>query len=1224
MPETSTHPGWQFWIDRGGTFTDIVAQTPDGLLRTIKLLSENPECYPDAAIEGIRRLLELGPNEPLPSANLDTVRMGTTVATNALLERTGEPTALLITRGLADALTIGHQARPRLFELHIRRPAALFCRVIEVNERVRADGHVCQAVDLDALRTQLADLRATGIGSLAVVFMHADRFPDHERQVGRLAGEMGFDQISLSHEVSPLIRLIDRGDTTVVDAYLSPVLRRYASRLASALRGVDLKFMKSDGGLTAADRFAGKDAILSGPAGGIVGCVRTAQQAGFDRVIGFDMGGTSTDVSQFNGEYEYSFESTLDGIRLRVPMLRIHTVAAGGGSRLHFDGGRYRVGPDSAGAAPGPACYRRGGPLTITDANLLLGRLQPDHFPRVFGPDGDQPLDRAIVEQRFAELRQTIAAQCDDRRSTEAMAEAYLDIAVHNMAAAIRQITVQKGHDAARYALSCFGGAGGQHACRVADALGIRTVLIHPLSGLLSAYGMGLAQITELREFGLERPLPEAIEALDRGLAEIGKQAMAAVQAQGVSPERIELHRQARLKYAGTDTALTIEAGEAATMQKAFEQAHQREFGFLMPDRPVLVEAGLVEACEQPTELAGRAVLGPTSPTAPLPPVACFFQGRWQPATPVIRRSAMGADDRVTGPALIIDDHATVVVEPGWQARPDRFGNLILSRSNDPAGPVVQASDTKAAVKPDPVRLELFNNLFMSVAEQMGVSLQRTAWSANIKERLDFSCALFDPQGRLVANAPHVPVHLGSMGESVRAIMARHGESMRNGDVYLLNDPYNGGTHLPDLTVVSPCLDGEGRPLYFVANRAHHADVGGLTPGSMPPDSEHIDQEGVLISGELIVRDGQLNEKALTAWFQSARWPGRHVEQNLSDLRAQIAANSRGHQALQAAIDEHGLATVQAYMQHVQDNAAEQVRLAIDELADGQAEKRMDNGALVKLALRVDRSARRLCVDFSGTSPQGADNFNAPAAVTRACVLFALRCLVKQDIPLNDGCLDPVELIIPDGSMLSPRHPAAVVAGNVETSQVIADTLFAAMGALANGPGSMSNLTFGTGQFQHYETLCGGAGAGPGFDGCDAVHVHMTNSRLTDPEILETRFPVVLEQFGIRPDSGGKGRWRGGNGVIRRLRFLEPMSVSLLGNSRQNPPQGQAGGGNALPGQAWLESADGKPQALAGRCRLEVKPNDCLTLETPGGGGWGSASKTQKESAAASDKEKDI
>ncbi len=1207
MSHPSTRQRWRFWIDRGGTFTDIVAQTPNHQLRTIKLLSENPESYADAAIEGIRRLLGLSAEDAIPSSQIETVRMGTTVATNALLERAGEATALLITRGFADALVIGHQARPRLFDLNIQRPARLFARVVEIDERVQADGQVRCPLNSERLGEALAALRQAGFKSLAVVLMHADRYPAHEQMIGKMARAAGFEQVSLSHEASPLIRLIDRGDTTVVDAYLSPVLKRYANQVANALGGVDLKFMKSDGGLTSAERFAGKDAILSGPAGGIVGCVRTAQQAGFDRVIGFDMGGTSTDVSQFNGEFEYSFESELDGVRLRVPMLRIHTVAAGGGSRLHFDGGRYRVGPDSAGASPGPACYRRGGPLTVTDANLLLGRLQPDHFPNVFGPDGNQGLDRQAVEERFTELRHRIAEQCDDARSLEDMAEAYLDIAVQNMAEAIRQITVQRGHDASRYALSCFGGAGGQHACRVADALGIHTVLVHPLSGLLSAYGMGLAQISELREFGLEQPLSDAGQALDAGLDKISQQAQQALLAQGVNQEHITVHRQARLKYAGTETALTVDAGSIPAMAQAFEQAHRREFGFLMPNRPIVIEAGLVEAREQPVGIHQSMPRTNKPDASAYPPVACFFHGQWHRATPVFDRLSLQPASKVSGPALIIDDHATVVVEPGWQAALDSAGNLVLRGSHhvNRAGRATNPDCNQA--RPDPVRLELFNNLFMSVAEQMGVSLQRTAWSANIKERLDFSCAVFDPQGRLVANAPHVPVHLGSMGESVRAIMTRHGNSMQSGDAYLLNDPYNGGTHLPDLTVISPCLDQDGQPLYFLANRAHHADVGGLTPGSMPPDSRHIDDEGVLISGELIVRDGQLREQALHEWFRQALWPARHVEQNLSDLRAQIAANARGQQSLQAAIEEHGRDTVLAYMRHVQDNAAEQVRRAIDELDDGNAEKTMDNGAIVKVALRVDRKARQLTVDFRGTSTQSPDNFNAPAAVTRACVLYVLRCLVKQDIPLNDGCLDPVELIIPEGSLLSPGHPAAVVAGNVETSQVIADALFAALGVLANGPGSMSNLTFGTQGFQHYETLCGGAGAGPGFDGCDAVHVHMTNSRLTDPEILETRFPVLLEQFSIRQGSGGRGRWRGGNGVIRQLRFLEPMSVGLLGNSRNNPPQGQAGGGNAEPGRAWLETTNGQVTPLPGRCRLEVNTNDCLTLETPGGGGWGIA-----------------
>ena len=1192
---------WQFWIDRGGTFTDLVGRAPDGTLRTAKLLSENPEQYEDAAIEGIRRLLALGPDEAMPDQDIELVRMGTTVATNALLERRGETVALLTTQGFADALRIGHQTRPDIFALNIQLPELLYSAVVEVNERVAADGEVIQAPDPDRIRDQLIRIRDKRIDALAVVLLHADRYPEHEQLIGKLAEELGFSQISLSHQVSPLIRYIGRGDTTVVDAYLSPVLGRYARQVSRALGEVNLQFMKSDGGLTGAEHFAGKDAILSGPAGGIVGCMQTASLAGYDKVIGFDMGGTSTDVSHSKGELERSFETVIAGVRLRVPMLEIHTVAAGGGSCLHFDGSRYRVGPDSAGADPGPACYRRGGPLTVTDCNVMLGKLQPDFFPRVFGPEANQALDADTVAERFAELAKEISHATGDQRGPREVAEGFLRIAVANMANAIKKISVQRGHDVTDYLLNCFGGAGGQHACLVADELGMKQVLVHPMAGVLSAYGMGLAELSAMREFGVEQSLGDNQDALAKRFDQAEDEALSELLEQGLDRDQCQVSRRTQLKYAGTDTTLLVELDDPETMADQFAALHRRQFGFTMPGRDIVVEAGVVEArgTDKPPKESRLERAESSGQPEPVDRIAMFSGGKALADTPVIKRADLQPGHCVRGPAILIEDNATTVVEPGWQAELNDYGHLLLSRYQ--ALPDRQAAGTRA----DPVLLEVFNNLFMAIAEHMGAALQRTAWSANIKERLDFSCALFDDQGRLIANAPHVPVHLGSMGESVRAVISDHADDMHPGDVYLLNNPYRGGTHLPDLTVISPCFDDQGKILFFAASRAHHADVGGITPGSMPPHSRHIDEEGVLFTSELIVRDGELRDQRLRELFGAGDWPARNIDQNLSDLRAQVAANARGLDELEAMVEHFGLDVVRAYMGHVQDNAAEQVRRVIDSLRDGHWVKHMDNGSRVEVKVSIDRDQRRAKIDFSGTSKQADNNFNAPAAVTRACVLYVLRSLVADDIPLNDGCMAPIELVVPEGCLLNPVHPAAVVAGNVETSQVVTDALLAAMGVLANGQGTMNNLTFGNQRYQHYETLCGGAGAGDGFDGCDAVHVHMTNSRLTDPEILETRFPVRLDGFGIRPDSGGAGQWRGGNGAERRIRFLEPMTVALLANSRQVAPSGLNGGGDGQLGEAWIERVDGSREELAGCDSAEIEPGDLLVLRTPGGGGFG-------------------
>ncbi|MFH8384651.1 hydantoinase B/oxoprolinase family protein [Kitasatospora sp. NPDC018058] len=1178
--------GWQFWVDRGGTFTDVVALAPDGRLLTHKLLSHDPARYRDPAVAGIRALLP-------PGAGIDSVRMGTTVATNALLERTGEPTALCITRGFADALRIGYQNRPQIFARGITLPEPLYARVVEVDERIAADGEVLRPPDLDRLAEDLRDCLREGIRSLAVVCLHSYLHPAHEREIGRLAERLGFDQVSLSSETSPLMKLVPRGDTAVVDAYLDPGLRRYVRRVTDELPGVRLMFMQSNGGLAEAGHFRGKDAILSGPAGGIVGMVRMSELAGHDRVIGFDMGGTSTDVSHFAGEYERVVTTQVAGVRLRAPMLAIHTVAAGGGSVLRFDGERLRVGPDSAGADPGPACYRNGGPLTVTDANLLLGRIQAGHFPHVFGPDGDQPLDTELTRRRFTELTEEIG----DRTAEEA-AEGFLRIAVGNIANAIKRISVQQGHDVTRYALTTFGGAGGQAACPVAEALGIRTVLVPPMAGVLSALGIGLADTTVLREHAVERPLAEGEMAAVRALAEeLAAAATAELLDQGTPPERIRLTHRARLRYRGTDTTIGVPLGEPADMRAEFERRHRATYSFLM-DRPLVIEALAVEG----TGLTEQPELDALSPAPEEPPeptdVPLYTGGRWRRA-PLLRRESMRPSDTVTGPAVIAEANATTVVDDGWRAGMTDAGHLLLEHT----GTRTEEAVTTAA---DPVLLEVFNNLFMAIAQQMGARLESTAQSVNIKERLDFSCALFDPDGNLVANAPHIPVHLGSMGTTVKEVIRRRGPQLRPGDTYAVNDPYHGGTHLPDITVVTPVFDPDGREvLFFVASRGHHAEIGGITPGSMPAGSREIHEEGVLFDDWPLVVDGRLREEETVRLLTGAPYPSRDPDTNLADLRAQIAANRKGVDEVNAMIDHFGLDVVQAYMRHVQDNAEQAVRRAVDGLSDGGYRYETDSGAVIAVEVRVDREDRSATVDFTGTSPELGSNLNAPSAVVTAAVLYVFRTLVADDIPLNDGCLRPLRIVVPPGSMLAPEYPAAVAAGNVETSQAITGALYAALGVQAEGSGTMNNLSFGNEHHQYYETIASGSGAGPGFHGADVVQTHMTNSRLTDPEVLEWRLPVLVEEFAVRPGSGGEGRWHGGDGALRRLRFREPMTVSLLSSHRRVPPYGLDGGSPGELGANRILRADGTVEDLPGCGSAEVAAGDALEIRTPGGGGYG-------------------
>ena len=1219
---------WEFWIDRGGTFTDIVARRPDGHLLARKLLSDHPTAYRDAAVAGIRQLLGVRSDQKVPAARIASVRLGTTVATNALLERKGEPTVLVITKGFADALRIAYQNRPRIFDRRILLPEVLYQRVIEASERISADGEVLTPLDENAITEELKKASEDGFKAVAVVCLHGYRYPAHEEKIGAIARAAGFTQVSESHRTSPLMKLVSRGDTTVVDAYLSPILQRYVTEVAYELQDVPLLFMQSNGGLTDAASFRGKDSIVSGPAGGIVGMSRTAQKAGYEKVIGFDMGGTSTDVSHFAGEFEREYETQVAGVRMRAPMLAIHTVAAGGGSVLHFDGSRYRVGPDSAGADPGPACYRRGGPLTVTDANVLLGRIQPDYFPKVFGPKSDAPLDADVTRARFEELSQQITAATGDDRGPEQVAAGFVEIAVANMANAIKKISVQRGYDVTEYVLNVFGEAGGQHACAVADALGMTRVLIHPLAGVLSAYGIGLADVIAMREQAVEAPLgADFINKLPETTGPLEHDARAEVQAEGANARRITATHRAHLRYQGTDTAVIVPVGPLEQMTAAFEAEYSRRFSFLMRDKPVIVEAVSVEVTAARQEPGGSADSPPRSDQNKAEParVPMFADGAWAEVD-LFPRAGLRPGHAVDGPAVITEELATTVVEPGWRAVVSDRGDLLLSR--------VTARPDRASVgtNANPVMLEIFNNLFMSVAEQMGVRLQSTAHSVNIKERLDFSCAVFDADGGLIANAPHMPVHLGSMGESIKMVIRRN-PRIRRGDVYVLNDPYHGGTHLPDITVVTPVFasrpsqagpmehragyrrpDGtSSRPdqdaadeiWFYVASRGHHAEIGGVSPGSMPADSTRVEEEGVLIDNWLLVENGQLKEAETTELLQTAEYPSRDPATNLADLRAQIAANAKGIAELHRMVEHFGLDVVQAYMGHVQQNAAEAVRRVITALHDGEFSYEMDNGAVVRVAVRVHPEERTAEIDFTGTSPQLAGNFNAPSSVAMAAVLYVFRTLVDDDIPLNSGCLQPLTVIIPPGTMLSPQYPAAVAAGNVETSQVVTGALYAALGVMAEGSGTMNNVTFGNERYQYYETVASGSGAGDGFDGTDVVQTKMTNSRLTDPEVLEWRYPVLVESYRIRPGSGGRGRWRGGHGGIRRLRFNEPMTISTLTGHRRVPAFGLAGGEPGALGRHWIEHPDGTVTQMRGCDTVHVEPGDVFVIETPGGGGYG-------------------
>ena len=1195
---------WQFWIDRGGTFTDIVARKPDGTILVDKLLSENFSMYKDAAIAGIKRILNLKNEDKIPTDQIASVKMGTTVATNALLERKGDRTLLLITKGFGDLLRIGYQNRPLLFDLNIQLPELLYDRVVEVSERLDAEGEIIKSLDENEVRTALKKAKIDGINSVAIAFMHSYINPNHENIIAEIAHEEKFDQISVSHKVSPLIKLIGRGDTTVVDAYLSPILRRYVNQVSEELeknKSTQLMFMQSNGGLTDANLFQGKDALLSGPAGGVVSMVQTGKQAGYNKLIGFDMGGTSTDVCHFAGEYERSFETELAGVRIRAPMMQINTVAAGGGSILSFRDGRFQVGPESAGAIPGPASYGKDGPLTVTDCNVLLGKLHPEHFPNVFGKTGDKPLNVEIVRKKFLVLSKEISIQTKKpEMDIIFMAEGFLKIAVENMANAIKKISIQRGYDVTNYTMNCFGGAGGQHACHVADALGISKVLIHPYAGVLSAYGMGLAEIRSIREGHLEQNIEE-IENAKVLINKLSLKANEDLKKQGIEKSSIKLVKRAFLHYQGSHQNLEINFDTIDKMRESFEQEHKKRFGFFVDGRTIFVEMITVEAIGKASEINKLSNISSQSKVAV--PIAhkMMYVDNVVNSVPIYQRSDLKIEQQIIGPAIISEATGTNIIERGWLGSLDKYYNLILSRSEE------KKLEKGLGTSVDVVMLEVFNNLFMNIAEQMGATLANTAYSVNIKERLDFSCALFDNSGALVANAPHVPVHLGSMSEAIRTVIKLNKNDIFPGDVFVLNAPFNGGTHLPDVTVITPVFDKDGKQItFFVASRGHHADIGGKTPGSGPPDSKHIDEEGVLIDNFKMFDKGVFRESEIRKILSSGRYPCRNIEHNMADLAAQVAANNTGIVEINAMIEQFGIETVHSYMNHVQDNAEECIRNAIVNLKEGKYEYELDNGEYIRVRITIDKIKREATIDFSGTAPKNPFNYNAPMAVCHAVILYVFRTLVGNNIPLNEGCFKPLNIIIPNNSMINAKYPSAVIAGNTEVSQLTCNALFGALGVIAGSQATMNNFIWGNDKIQNYETICGGTGAGPNFHGTSAVQTHMTNTRSTDPEILEARFPVRLEEYSIRKNSGGKGMFNGGDGVTRKLRFLEPMTVTTLCSHRKVQPFGLNGGEPGQCGKEWLEKKDGKFIRLEGNDSCEVKVNDLFVMETPGGGGYGS------------------
>jgi len=1204
---TNERPKWQFWIDRGGTFTDIIGRSPKGDISTHKLLSENSTQYKDAAIQGIRDLLCLKDEEDIPIDQIDSIKMGTTVATNALLERKGENTLLAISSGFADILRIGYQQRPKLFSLDIKLPDMLYSNIVEIEERIDINGKIIKKLDPIETKKLLKDAFDQGFKSIAIVLMHGYRHQSHEKQVSTIAKKIGFEQISVSHRVSPLMKIIPRGDTTVVDAYLSPILRRYVNQVKSALgpaqKGFEkLMFMQSNGGLTDANYFQGKDAILSGPAGGVVGMVKTGEKVGLDKLIGFDMGGTSTDVCHFNGEYERTLETKVAGIILRSPMMLINTVAAGGGSILHFDGSRYRVGPDSAGAYPGPACYRNGGPLTVTDCNVMLGKLNPEFFPKIFGPNANQNLDLSIVEKKFTALAKKISLETMKTVTPSAVAEGFLSIAVESMANAIKKISVQRGYDVSNYALSCFGGAGGQHACLVADRLGIKKIHLHPYAGVLSAYGIGLAESRKINDLAVELPLEKGvIDHLSKSFTKLHFDGKEDLVSQNLNENLFQYTDRVYLRYQDSDTSLAVKFENVEGMKLCFENTHRARFGFISPEKLVIIESIQAEVSCQSEQFESNIIIPNKIKTKTLTTQDVFINGKLE-ETIFYNRDEIKPNEKLSGPAVIIEPTSTIIVEPGWEATLKESNDLILTRTQK----IKRASAIGTSV--DPIMLEIFNNLFMNVAEQMGMVLENTASSVNIKERLDFSCALFSPTGNLVANAPHVPVHLGSMSECIKTIIRENSSTMNPGDAFLINAPYNGGTHLPDITLIKPVFDDNNENvIFYVATRGHHADIGGTVPGSAPANSTHVKEEGVLIDNFTIVSKGVFLENEIYNLLSLAEFPARNIKQNIADLKAQVAAAEKGSQELIKVIKHYGLEVVHAYMGHVQDNAEESVRRVLDVLSDSSFTYKMDDGHQVVVSISVDKVNRTATIDFTGTSTQHPGNYNAPSSICYAAVLYVFRCLVDDEIPLNDGCLKPLNLIIPKRSMINPQYPAAVFSGNVETSQYIVDTLLGALGEFAASQGTMNNFIWGNDKVQNYETICGGSGASINQPGCSAVHTHMTNSKLTDPEVLEWRFPVQLESFSIRKNSGGKGLNMGGDGVDRRMRFLEPMTVNIIAGHRKIPPYGLSGGESGALGENYVIHSDESVTRLGTKGQVEVGENDLFILKTPGGGGFGKA-----------------
>jgi len=1201
----NTHNKWQFWIDRGGTFTDIIGRNPEGKISTHKLLSENPQQYSDAAIQGIRDILSLKSNDQIPIDKIDLIKMGTTVATNALLERNGERTLLAITKGFGDILRIGYQQRPNLFALDIKLPDMLYSEIEEIDERIDIHGNIIKKLDKSGTEVKLKKAFDNGYRSIAIVLLHGYRYKKHENQINLIAKKIGFEQISVSHKVIPLMKIVPRGDTTVIDAYLSPILRRYVNQFENAL-GTEKKdkgklmFMQSNGGLTDAHFFQGKDAILSGPAGGVVGMVKTGEKTGFKKLIGFDMGGTSTDVCHYNGDYERTLETQVAGVRLRAPMMLINTVAAGGGSILHFDGSRYRVGPDSAGANPGPACYRNGGPLTVTDCNVMLGKLNPELFPKVFGKNANQQIDVSIVKEKFNVLAKEISNATKKTVSPIEVAEGFLSIAIECMANAIKKISVQRGYDVSKYTLSCFGGAGGQHACLVADSLGMKKIHLHQYAGVLSAYGIGLADSRTINDLAIELNLnKDIIESLSIQFNNLKKQGREEMLAQNLNSEKLRYSSRIYLRYEGSDSALAVRFSEYQEIKSNFENIHQARFGFISPEKLLIVESIQVEVSCPSEHVESKNNKRTKSGTSSIARLNVVMNGDSNP-TSFYHRNNISTNDKLIGPAVIIEDTSTIVIEPGWQASINNNFDLILERTEE------KQRMSAIGTNVDPIMLEIFNNLFMNVAEQMGTVLENTASSVNIKERLDFSCALFSPTGDLVANAPHVPVHLGSMSESIKTIIRENNKTMMPGDAFLINAPYNGGTHLPDITLIKPVYDEqEEEVIFYVATRGHHADIGGTVPGSTPAYSKHIKEEGILIDNFTLVSKGVFLEEEIYNLLSSGDFPARNIKQNIADLKAQVASAEKGAQELLGVIQNYGLKVVHAYMQHVQDNAEESVRRILDVISDSSFTYKMDDGYQVSVAISVDKKKRSATIDFTGTSDQHPSNFNAPSAICHAAVLYVFRCLVDDNIPLNAGCLKPLKLIIPEHSMINPEYPAAVIAGNVETSQYIVDTLFGALGVVAASQGTMNNFTWGNDRIQNYETICGGSGASAEQNGCSAVHTHMTNSRLTDPEVLEWRFPVRLESFSIRNNSGGDGIHKGGDGVDRRIRFLESMTVNMIAGHRVVPPYGIKGGKPGAVGKNYVIHRDARITELGTKGQIEVVKDDVFVLKTPGGGGYG-------------------